>query len=39
LKPVSVRQVAGISFAGGVMPQESTDFHPKPLSELTLHKL
>ena len=39
LKPVSVRQVAGISFAGGVMPQKSTDFYPKLLSGLTIYKL
>jgi uncharacterized protein (DUF1015 family) len=39
LKPVSVRQVADISFAGGVMPQKSTDFYPKLLSGLTIYKL
>jgi len=39
LKPVSVGQVADISFAGGVMPQKSTDFYPKLLSGLTIYKL
>jgi uncharacterized protein (DUF1015 family) len=39
LKPVSVRQVADISFAGGVMPQKSTDFYPKLLSGMAIYKL
>jgi uncharacterized protein (DUF1015 family) len=39
LKPTSVDQVADISFAGGVMPQKSTDFYPKLLSGLTIYKL
>jgi uncharacterized protein (DUF1015 family) len=39
LKPVSVEQVAAISFAGGVMPQKSTDFYPKLLSGLTIYKV
>jgi len=39
LKPVSVEQVAETSFAGGVMPQKSTDFYPKLLSGLTIYKL
>jgi uncharacterized protein (DUF1015 family) len=39
LKPVSVEQVATTSFAGGVMPQKSTDFYPKLLSGLTIYKL
>jgi len=39
LKPVSVEQVAATSFAGGVMPQKSTDFYPKLLSGLTIYKL
>lgn len=37
LKPTSVEQVAAISFAGGVMPQKSTDFYPKLLSGLTIY--
>jgi len=39
LKPTSVQQVADVSFAGGVMPQKSTDFYPKLLSGLTIYKL
>jgi uncharacterized protein (DUF1015 family) len=39
LKPVSVKQVAATSFAGGVMPQKSTDFYPKLLSGLTIYRL
>ncbi|MBI3469782.1 MAG: DUF1015 domain-containing protein [Candidatus Solibacter usitatus] len=39
LKPASVQQVAAISFAGGVMPQKSTDFYPKLLSGLTIYRL
>jgi uncharacterized protein (DUF1015 family) len=39
LKPTSVEQVASTSFAGGVMPQKSTDFYPKLLSGLTIYKL
>jgi uncharacterized protein (DUF1015 family) len=39
LKPVSVDEVAETSFAGGVMPQKSTDFYPKLLSGLTIYKL
>jgi uncharacterized protein (DUF1015 family) len=39
LKPVSVQQVADIAFAGGVMPQKSTDFYPKLLSGLTIYKV
>ncbi len=36
LHPVSVEQVREISFAGGVMPQKSTDFYPKMLSGLAM---
>ena len=39
LKPVSVEQVAAISFAGGVMPHKSTDFYPKLLSGLAIYRL
>jgi uncharacterized protein (DUF1015 family) len=39
LKPTSVQQVAGTSFAGGVMPQKSTDFYPKVLTGLAIYKL
>jgi len=38
LKPTSVQQVADTSFAGGVMPQKSTDFYPKVLTGLTIYK-
>ena len=37
LAPVSVEQVAEVSFGGGVMPQKSTDFYPKLLSGLTVY--
>jgi uncharacterized protein (DUF1015 family) len=39
LRPVTVQQVAETSFAGGVMPQKSTDFYPKLLSGLAIYKL
>ncbi len=39
VKPVSVEQVAETSFAGGVMPQKSTDFYPKLLSGLAIYKV
>jgi uncharacterized protein (DUF1015 family) len=39
LEPVNVEQVAQVAFAGGVMPQKSTDFYPKLLSGLTIYKL
>ena len=39
LKPTSVDQVAETSFAGGVMPQKSTDFYPKLLSGLTVYRV
>jgi len=39
LKPTSIDQVAETSFAGGVMPQKSTDFYPKLLSGLTIYKV
>jgi len=39
LKPTSIEQVATTSFAGGVMPQKSTDFYPKLLSGLAIYKL
>ena len=39
LKPTSIEQVAATSFAGGVMPQKSTDFYPKLLSGLTIYRL
>jgi len=39
LKPASIEQVAAMSFAGGVMPQKSTDFYPKLLSGLAIYAL
>jgi len=39
LKPTSVEQVAKTSFAGGVMPQKSTDFYPKLLSGMAIYRL
>ena len=39
LEPVTIEQVAGVAFSGGVMPQKSTDFYPKLLSGLTIYKL
>jgi uncharacterized protein (DUF1015 family) len=39
LEPVTIEQVASVSFSGGVMPQKSTDFYPKLLSGLTIYKL
>ncbi|MBM3773853.1 MAG: DUF1015 domain-containing protein [Acidobacteria bacterium] len=39
LKPVTVEQVAEISFAGSVMPQKSTDFYPKLLSGLAIYRI
>jgi len=38
LEPVAVSEVARIAFAGGVMPQKSTDFYPKLLSGLTIYR-
>jgi uncharacterized protein (DUF1015 family) len=39
LEPTTIQQVADTSFAGGVMPQKSTDFYPKLLSGLTIYRL
>ena len=39
LEPTTIEQVAGVAFAGGVMPQKSTDFYPKLLSGMTIYKL
>ena len=38
LRPVGAEKVAEIAFAGGVMPQKSTDFYPKLLSGLTMYR-
>jgi uncharacterized protein (DUF1015 family) len=39
LEPTTIEQVSSVAFSGGVMPQKSTDFYPKLLSGLTIHKL
>jgi uncharacterized protein (DUF1015 family) len=39
LEPTTIEQVADVAFAGGVMPQKSTDFYPKLLSGMTIYKL
>lgn len=39
LEPTTMQQVSDVAFSGGVMPQKSTDFYPKLLSGLTIHKL
>jgi uncharacterized protein (DUF1015 family) len=39
LEPTTMEQVAEVAFSGGVMPQKSTDFYPKLLSGLTIHKM
>jgi len=39
VEPVPIEDVARIAFAGGVMPQKSTDFYPKLLSGLTIYRL
>ena len=39
LEATTVTQVAETSFAGGCMPQKSTDFYPKLLTGLTIYRL
>ncbi len=39
LEPTPIQDMARIAFAGGVMPQKSTDFYPKLLSGITIYKL
>jgi len=39
INPVTMEQVRDIAFAGGVLPQKSTDFYPKLLSGLTIYAL
>jgi uncharacterized protein (DUF1015 family) len=39
MNPVRMDQVRDIAFAGGVLPQKSTDFYPKLLSGLTIYAL
>ena len=37
LEPTPIDEMARIAFAGGVMPQKSTDFYPKLLSGVTIY--
>jgi len=39
MNPVTLEQVREVAFAGGVMPQKSTDFYPKLLSGLAIYAL
>jgi uncharacterized protein (DUF1015 family) len=39
LNPTRIAEVRDIAFAGGVLPQKSTDFYPKLLSGLTIYAL
>jgi len=39
LDPTPIDEMARIAFAGGVMPQKSTDFYPKLLSGVTIYRL
>jgi uncharacterized protein (DUF1015 family) len=39
MNPCRMEQVRDIAFAGGVLPQKSTDFYPKLLSGLAIYLL
>jgi len=39
MNPIKMEQLREITFAGGVLPQKSTDFYPKMLSGLTIYSL
>jgi uncharacterized protein (DUF1015 family) len=39
MNPAKIEQVRDIAFAGGVLPQKSTDFYPKLLSGLAIYAL
>jgi len=39
LNPVRVQQVADIALGGDVLPQKSTDFHPKLLSGIAIYRV
>ena len=39
LNPTPIEDMARIAFAGGVMPQKSTDFYPKLLTGMTIYRL
>ena len=39
LDPTPIDEMARVAFAGGVMPQKSTDFYPKLLTGVTIYRL
>jgi len=39
MNPIRMEQLREITFAGGVLPQKSTDFYPKMLSGLTIYSV
>ena len=39
LEPTPIEDMARIAFAGGVMPQKSTDFYPKLLTGIASYRL
>ena len=39
LDPTPIEEMARVAFAGGVMPQKSTDFYPKLLTGVTVYRL
>ncbi len=39
MNPIKMEQLREITFAGGVLPQKSTDFYPKMLSGLTIYSV
>jgi len=39
MNPIKMQQLREITFAGGVLPQKSTDFFPKMLSGLTIYSV
>ena len=39
MNPIKMDQLREITFAGGVLPQKSTDFYPKMLSGLTIYSV
>jgi uncharacterized protein (DUF1015 family) len=39
MNPIKMEQLREITFAGGVLPQKSTDFYPKMLSGMTIYSV
>jgi len=39
LEPTPIDDMARVAFAGGVMPQKSTDFYPKLLTGVAIYRL